>query len=189
MKKFLFFLFLFILFSSSLTAQKTTLAGINFTTETYGEQLRPGIGLVIERKLTKRSGIESGIYYRTYHTDWSTTLTNGSNPPVIFYYTIAERFVSLPILYKFYSRIVNLSAGLSFDFYMGYRQKNKSGTPLVVTSYNIDPNMAIGVQVKMSKPIKLDDKLILEPELRLNPVITYERSYAGIGITAKYRLK
>lgn len=170
-------------------AQKSTLVGLNFTTETYGEQLRPGVGLIIERKLTRKSGIESGIYYRTYHTDWSTTVTGGSNPPVTFYYTIAERFISVPVLYKFYSRIVNLSAGLSFDFYMGYRQKNKSGTGLVVNSYSIDPNMAVGVQVKMSKPIRLDDKLVLEPELRLNPVITYNRSYAGIGLTAKYRLK
>lgn len=189
MKKYYFLILLFALVSFNLMAQKTTLAGINFTTETYGEQLRLGIGLVIERKLTRRSGIESGIYYRTYHTDWSTTLTNGSNPPVIFYYTIAERFVSLPILYKFYSSIVNLSAGLSFDFYMGYRQKNKSGPPLIVTSYNFEPNMAVGVQVKMSKTIRLDEKLILEPELRFNPVITYRRAYGGLGITAKYRLK
>lgn len=184
----LLLLAIFLMLFSSINAQQYTLAGINFTTETHGEQLRPGIGLVVERKLTRKSGIESGIYYRTYHSDWSTTVSGGSNPPVTFYYTIAERFISLPFLYKFYSRLVNISAGLSFDFYMGFRQKNKQ-QQFIVNDYSIDPNMAVGVQLKISKPIKIDDKLILEPELRFNPVITYLRAYGGLGITAKYRLK
>lgn len=116
-------------------------------------------------------------------------LVNNSGTGLVPYtLMIVERFISVPVLYKFYSRLVNVSAGMSFDFYVGFRHKNKS-QQITVTDYNIDPNMALGVQLKISKPIRLDDRLILEPELRLNPVITYNRAYGGLGITAKYQLK
>lgn len=188
---FYFFLLIIVsvLFSSALHAQRSILVGLAFTAETSGNHFRPGFGATIEHKFTRKSGIESGLYYRNYtqtnvYVMWNSTTTQFVPYTVI----IAEKFLSVPILYKFYSRLINASAGMSFDFYTGFRHKNKS-QQLTVNEYSIDPNMAIGVQVKMSKPIKLDDKLILEPELRLNPVITYERSYAGLGITAKYRLK
>lgn len=178
-----------ILFSSVLTAQKTTLVGINFTAETSGSHFRPGFGVMIEHKFTKKSGIETGLYYRNYSRTNTYLFQNSAGTGLVPYTIIlVERFISFPLLYKFYSRLVNVSAGLSFDFYTGFRHKNKS-QQITVTDYSIDPNMAIGVQVKISKPIKLDNKFLLEPEFRFNHVITYGRTYGGLGITAKYRLK
>jgi len=188
---FYFFLLIIVsvLFSSVLHAQRSTLVGLAFTAETSGNHFRPGFGATIEHKFTRKSGIESGLYYRNYSQNNTYMFANSSGTGLVPYtLMIVEKFISVPVLYKFYSRLVNVSAGMSFDFYVGFRHKNKS-QQLTVNDYSIDPNMAVGVQVKMSKPIRLDEKLILEPELRLNPVITYNRSYAGIGITAKYRLK
>lgn len=178
----------FLLLSSKIIlAQQSTVVGINFTTETSGNQLRPGLGLTLERRLTKKSGIETGVYYRTFGTNDTYIFYNGTQF-VPYTVILIERFISIPLLYKFHSRLINASAGISFDFYTGFRHKNKS-QELSVNTYNIDPNMGVGFQVKLSKPIRLDEKLILEPELRLNPVITYNRAYGGLGITAKYRLK
>jgi len=189
MQKRVFALVSLILFSTILTAQKTTLSGINFIAETSGTHFTPGLGLMIEHQFTRKSGIETGLYYRNYSRSNTYLFENSTGTGLVPYtLLLVERFISFPILYKFYSRLVNVSAGLSFDFYTGFRHKNKS-PQITVTDYNIDPNMGIGFQLKMSKPIRIDEKLILEHELRFNPVITYNRSYAGIGIAAKYRLK
>ena len=176
-----------LLFGFVVHAQRSTSVGMNFTIETYGNHFRPGLGATIEHRFTKKRGIESGLYYRNYTANEIYTIYNGTQF-VSHAAIVAQKFISVPFLYKFYSKLINVSAGLTFDFYVGYRHKNKSDQ-FAITGYSIDPNMGIGVQVKLSKPIRIDENLFLEPELRFNPVITYLRTYGGLGITAKYRLK
>ncbi len=161
--------------------QKATYTGITLTTEMTSEgDVVAGLGLNIERKITKHSGIESGLYYRTYKTSlYISTGTDYNN------FAISERHISLPVLYKFYSRIINFSVGPTFDFYVGWKQK--SGY-VIVNTYSIDPSFAFGFITKFSKQINLSDHLFLEPELRLNPILTYNRAYIGLGIAAKYKL-
>ena len=164
--------------------KKKTYVGFNFINEISEEEsaVATGLGLTIERQFTKHSGIESGLYYRTnkttfYFTDNISNFTNN--------YTVAERYLSIPFLYKFYSRILNISAGPTFDYYVGWKQK--AGI-VKVDNYSMDPNVGLGFMFKLSKKINLSDHIILEPELRLNPILTYERVYLSLGIAAKYRL-
>ncbi len=56
-----------ILFSSALTAQKTTLVGINFTAETSGNHFRPGFGVMIEHKFTKKAVLKPGCITEIIH--------------------------------------------------------------------------------------------------------------------------
>lgn len=183
LKTIVFFLF-FLLFTSFLFAQKKTYAGLNFVNEISDESsVNTGLGLTIERQFTKHSGIESGVYYRTHRTSFLFE-DNISRLPDNF--VVAERYISIPFLYKFYSRILNISAGPTFDYFVGWKQK---GGIIKLENVYMDPNVGLGFMLKFGKKINLSDHLILEPELRFNPILTFERAYLSLGIAAKYRLK
>ena len=167
-------------------AQKATYVGLNFTVESTSGTLRPGLGAKIERKLTRRSGIESGVYYRNYVHDFYIMIT-GTNGTEFFPVKVSERHLSIPVLYKFYSRFVNVSVGPTFDFYLGWNQRDKSNV-LVVNDYNIDPNFSVGLMGKISKIISLTEKIFLEPEVRYNYNFTYDRTYIGFGAAVQYKL-
>ena len=172
-----------ILFSSvsTLNAQNKTYIGIDFVNEiaSDGDNIRPGVGLNIATSLGKHSGIETGVYYRTYLQSMSFRVDGHS-----FDADIRESHLSIPILYKFSSRIVNFSAGPSFDVFLGWKQKS-STAEVEVDSYDIDPEYNLGAMVKLGKDIKLSDKLVFEPELRFNPVFNVERVYMGLGLKLK----
>ncbi|RYE55431.1 MAG: hypothetical protein EOP48_10225, partial [Sphingobacteriales bacterium] len=121
-------------------AQKSTSIGLNFTFETANGPLRPGIGVMGERRLSKHSGLESGIYYRNYVYDQYLTFEAPAGSPggpfTFATLTISEQLISIPVLYKYYSRILNASVGPTLDFYIGWRQKNKTAM-LTVNDYNV----------------------------------------------------
>ena len=70
-----------------------------------------GIGGTIETKLTKHSGIKSGIFFRPYKRDFTVLLDQA-----YYNYIINEQYLSFPFLYKFYSKTLNFSIGPTFDF-------------------------------------------------------------------------
>ncbi|WP_167616609.1 hypothetical protein [Maribellus sediminis] len=171
-----------VLFSSvnTLQAQNKTYLGIDFVNEVADkDHLRPGVGLNIVRTVGKHSGIEAGVYYRTYIQSLSFSMAG-------HYYDvdIRESHLSIPVLYKFSSRIVNVSAGPSFEVFLGWKDKS-SPDEVEVDGYDIDPNYNLGVLFKMGKDIKLSEKLVFEPELRFNPIFGLERVYIGLGLKLK----
>ena len=177
---------LFVIFSPtiSFSQNKATYVGLNLTSEFEStlENGTLGLGVTIERKLTKHSGIESGLYYRTCIYE-QTFVTNST----VFAFSLSEKYISFPILYKFYSRIVNLSVGPSVDYFAGWDQK--SGTDgLKVDDHSVDPNFAFGIMAKAGKSFPLSKQLFIEPELRYNRIIPTLRNYFGIGISMKYKL-
>jgi hypothetical protein len=95
--------------------------------------------------------------------------------------------LSLPVLYKFYARFINLAAGPNFDIYMGRKQKNKN-PELRIDSYDTDPDFRIGFMAKASKRINLSETFVMEPEVRFNLMLGSGFSYTGFGIAGKYRL-
>lgn len=184
-------LFLIIInFSSNAFSQKKDFLGVNISGEIRadGENLilnkNVGLhaGLSYERKFHNYFGAETGIYYR-------------ANPVNIFIQsgyvnqqTITEGFVSVPVLVKFYSGIVNVSLGGCFDYFIGgYDFKPESDISLI--DYNIDPKFYLGIVCKISKDIKISEKLILEPEIKINGFpAPADHSFIGLGIKLKYGL-
>ncbi|MCU0333587.1 MAG: hypothetical protein MUF62_00900 [Chitinophagaceae bacterium] len=170
-------------------AQPQTRVGATFTADlTYSGNLQPGMGLVLERKMTRRSGLETGIYYRNNPVAFTTFIQIPSAGSFSFNSSLNERFISIPVLYKFYSRIVNFSVGPTFDFMLGWKQT--SGRPQVnIDSYSTSNKFDLGAMLKLSKQIKLADQWLLEPELRLNPLFSGARIYGGLSIGTRYVLK
>lgn len=166
---------------NTLNAQNKTYLGIDFTNDVVndGEYLRPGVGLNIARTIGKHSGIEAGVYYRSYLESAFFRLDG-------HYYDvdIRENHLSIPVLYKFSSRIVNLSAGPSFEVFLGWKQKSFTAE-VEVDNYEIDPEYNLGVMFKLGKDLRLSEKLVFEPELRFNPIFGLERVYLGLGLKLK----
>ncbi|HTE28280.1 hypothetical protein [Flavitalea sp.] len=83
---------------------------------------------------------------------------------------------------------MNASIGPTFDFYIGWRQKNKTEM-LNVNDYNVDPTFSLGAMIKLSKNIPVASRISVEPELRYNLNFAFEREYAGFAVAAKYKIK
>ncbi|EAZ80213.1 porin family protein [Algoriphagus machipongonensis] len=150
--------------------------------------LAAGFGLVIDHKLTPKSGIESGLYYRTYQTGGyvNVIFENGGN--AIYFFDINEQYISLPILYKYHTKIVNLAIGPTLEYYVGWNQIN--GEPEVtVDDHSISPRFGLGMMLKVSRSIPLSSQLSLEPELRFNPILSSGKTFGGLGVALKYELK
>ncbi len=168
-------------------AQQQTKIGINLLIEKSDAEYNfgPALGLTIERQMTKRSGIESGLYYRTAERSLYLAFNSQPNALSILYLEISERFLSLPILYKFHSKVLNFAVGPTVDYFVGWNQLNGIGQ-IEIEDYSISPDLSFGAMVKLSKTIKLGEKYSLEPEVRLNPNITYGTVFFGFGVPLKF---
>lgn len=179
-------LVLFLLTLSISNAQ--TKVGVLFIVEDANDSqnLRPGVGLVIDHKLTRKSGIESGVFYRTFKDRSFFNIVPPSGGNLFLFSEIRESYITVPILYKFHTRIVNVSLGPTFDFFLGWKQTG--GSPdLEVNDFSIDPTFSIGGILKMSKNIRLSESLHLEPDMRINPLFGTNRIYGGFGLAIKYQ--
>jgi hypothetical protein len=166
--------------------QKAKHVGLTATLETSTSAFKPGVGLQYEQQFTRRSGLETGLFYRNYQQGLFVTISDGTNS-VSSSINVSESHLSIPALYKFHTKIVNISAGPTFEFFMGWRQTNRD--PVIrLDGYSMQHAFNIGVLTKLSKDIRLNERFILEPEVRLNPIVTNDRAYLGFGIAGKYRL-
>jgi hypothetical protein len=152
--------------------------------------IRPGGGIFLDHRFTRKSGIETGVFYRTFRT--SGALMTSEPPlggdPIFLPFQVRESYLTVPILYKFHSRIVNISAGPTLDFFVGWN--DKTTTPDVgVTNFSVDPSFSFGGMLKISKAIKLSDVFYLEPDVRINPIFSSGRIYGGFGIAFSYLSK
>ena len=163
--------------------QKASFTGLTFTSElTQNNDFRVGAGFTFERQMTTHLGFETGLFYRTDKREFQLTF-NETN----YLQSLNESYLSLPLLLKFYSRFLNVSIGPSLDYFVGWRETS-SYSNVEITSYKVRPLINIGIMGKISKVIVLTDKIILEPEIRFNPLFKPYRYYAGIGIGLKYKL-
>ena len=179
------FAVLFILTTFGSFAQKAKHLGVNVILETSADLFKPSLGINYEQRFTHRSGIETEILYRNYIQNWQVTFSNeyGINSAQIQF---KESHISIPALYKFYTRIVDFAAGPSFEFYMGWTQKSSNPT-INMTGHSGTNPFNIGLLMKVSKNVKLSEQFYFEPEVRLNPILTNDRQYMGVGLAGKYK--
>ena len=176
-----------LLFTSiSLFSQKQQFIGLSFNgLATTNSKLSTGFGATYENQLTKHHGFEIELNYRTkiessYLTIPTSNIFNQLSE-------VREGYLNLPIMYKYYSNIVNLSTGISFDYFIGGRDITHLEN-LEMTSYDINPKLYTGWNFKISKNFNLSPKFILEPEIQFNPIFSYNYSYYGGVIKLKYKL-
>lgn len=169
-------------FSTSEPFETQYILGINFVPEWQvshrtlmrgGRSYRafsPNAGLSFEARITRHSGIETGLYYRNVKYPAGKPL----DPAEAAYGAEYHRYLSIPLMYRYYSRIVNAAIGVNYD--------------QLLTSEGAGNR--VGLVLKVSKDITLYKELFLEPEFHFNPFweddgINY--SWVGLAIGLKYR--
>jgi len=181
----LFSLLFAIGFSMNAYSQQQSLIGLNVNGDVSPSKFRPSIGLTFEKQFLEHSGFETGLYYRTSNLSGVITYMDESG----FYsnsFVVSQRYLTVPVLYKYYSKILNFSAGPTVDFYLGWKQKNNS-LSTQISNLEVDRKVNVGFLVKAGKMIPLSKQFLLEPELRFGSVQEFDDINLGIGIAGKYR--
>jgi hypothetical protein len=182
--KYKIFITLFLFTSMSMIAQKQEFIGVGINSEIMNSAImRTGFTLSYENQLFKHCGFEVELNQRSQDQYLTIPIGNGTYQSS----HIKEDYLNLPILYKFYSDIVNLSTGITFDYFVGWKDLTKFGS-VELSSYSVDPKLYVGWVFKVSKTIMLSPKFILEPEIQFNPIFKYGDSYTGASLKLKYKL-
>jgi len=183
MKKFILFVFVSLIAASALS-QNQQYVGISLNPEFKDfNSLVLSYGVTYENQLSKHSGFEIDLNQRRQDQYLTVPIGDGTYQSS----HIKEDYLNLPILYKFYSDIVNLSTGITFDYFVGWKDISKFGS-IEITGYTVNPKLYIGWAFKVGKTIPLSNKFYLEPEIQFNPIFKYGYSYYGGALKLKYKL-
>lgn len=176
-------LFIVVLSASiQLHAQSKTFLGVELTAEATENSMRPGVGVTFEMVRNEQHGFETGIFLRNRQVDLSYYTNDYSYNRT----SVVERYVSIPVIYKYYARLVNVSIGGSFDYYTGWSQKEASRA--TITSYGIEDKFNLGLIGKVGKSFKLSPDFMVEPELRASILTPLDEYYVGFGFIFKFKL-
>ncbi len=186
------FLFLFSFLTDTVKAQqKPSLeigAKLMIEANSGSGSTMPFSGFQLVYQKGKHGSLETGLYYRPVRSEYLVNISAGTNN-----YTavaiVSEKFLSIPLLYRFQSNILNFTAGTSLDLYLGWKDKSDKNT-VTVNSYNRSATINAGAVVSLSKSIHLSNKLLIEPEIRFNPIFTSGDPYvhSAFGFACRYKL-
>lgn len=140
----------------------------------WARNFSPTAGVFFEAQLGRHSGLETGVYFRFYGKN---SIEGGKLQP----YGSAASF---RIGYKFWSNIINFSAGMLTDVKMS----NNGNDPRNVYG----PYLSFGKDIRLSK----NRAVFLEPEIHVNPVLNaeygfksaYQGTFVGLGAKLKFGL-
>lgn len=161
-----------------------------------GNRFYPTFGVNFQTQLSQHDGIQLGVYYRTFH--YSQTMPGYTVPGSGDYYVDPYRsgydgkYLSVQLSYRFYSRILDFSAGCNADFVVGKNSGLRAiGGKPELTWEGAEPVNLYGFVLRLSKDITLYRGLILQPEVHVNPCIdidgAYRGTFLGCGVGLKYR--
>ena len=186
----IYFLFVFSMLSTSvLYGQKNKrsleigakLINEYFSTDGWGI----GLGGQLVYKITKHSGIESGLYYQSKPVGFSIYISNGISN-YIYSGKIAERRLLFPVFYRYSSKFINFSAGPELGYFLGWRAKSSS-PGLTINNYDTN-NLQFTFSAGVSKSFNLSESLILEPEVKYNLHLTEEDFGPAFNISLRKKL-
>lgn len=173
---------------SILLAQKRILMGVNINENIYPDQIelnRLNIGATFEIQMSRHSGGETGLFYHANSTTGIISYPDATGPHS-YSFTVSNRYLTVPVLYKYYTKFIDFSVGPTIDFYVGWKQKHDE-FPYQIQSNTVNPKMRVGFLAKVSKDFSLSQRFVIEPEIRFSSVHAFDEANLGIGITVKYR--
>lgn len=176
-----FFCLLFVIsFSVSANAQKNLIGVYGSGEWGGGAGLRPILGFTYERKFTNHFGIETGALLHTTKTDITHFGSNNSG--------VRHYFTNVPVLFKYYSNIVNIAAGPTLNLHTARGFYGGNGVDTISTSGMADPkSFDVGYNIKVSKSFLIKDDFVLEPEVYLGNRFEFKKPLVGVGASFKYR--
>lgn len=134
-------------------------------------RFNPGVSFAAH--LTRHSGIEVGVNYRASAHSYERHKFEQTQTG-----RYVNRYISIPIVYKYYGRVLNFVAGVNYD-YMFDSIDNPDASP--------DRNV-VGLVIGVTKDIKLGKGMIIEPYLNVNPN-SAGLIWLGVGVGLKYAIQ
>ncbi len=95
----------------------------------------------------------------------------------------SENYVSIPVNIKFVSDYVNVALGVNLDYCTGVHVFNNA----TVSTNSVD-DFVFGTSLKLSKDILLAKYFIIEPEVALSYVPSFEGFEYKLGFKFKYQI-
>lgn len=172
-----------LLISVSLFSQKQKFVNVNLSgLLATGSSFNPGFGFAYEEKIVEHHGYEFGLNYRSKTNRNYLSINNN-----LWNVDVREGYLNLPISYRFYSNIFNITTGITFDCFLGGDYLTEIPN-IEFGRYDIDPKLYVGWNFKIGKEINLTDQFILEPEIQYNPIFDYGYAFYGVAIKLRYKL-
>lgn len=177
----------FALLSQLVSAQKVkgSFVGVSALADYEPDKgVKLGFGFLFERRFSKRSGVEAGVFYNADRTSfhYSFPLPEGGSDS--YFVEVRESYLTFPVLYRYYTTAVTVSVGPSVEAFVAWDQLSQHDTELV--SYKVSPAVRYGPLFKVSKAFPLGEKLRLEPELRFGIMVNgISTAYYGVGVQLK----
>lgn len=185
-KIWIFFLVVLSFFSSQAYSQdpKPTWVGIAVLGELLDySNISPSIGFVLERRYTSRSGVEIGTFYRTSRNDFFMDINYGNGVRFYEEFQVRQNYLTFPILYRYYAKVVTLSVGPFIEAFVGWDQV--SANEAEITDYKVNPSVKYGPLLKVNKSFSIGENLSLEPELRFGVTANPYMTFYGVGVQLK----
>jgi len=156
--------------STAAMAQNESFVGLSSNFEVNNYTLSYKYGLTFEKQFAPKWSFETGLFSKDY---------------IFSTQNVKMKFASIPFFLKFNSNILNLSAGVNSSYYLGWKYISNLVQPASV-NYNV---FSLAASFKISKDIKLNERLFLEPEFTLNLYNPYGNNVEiGSGLKLKYKL-
>ncbi len=176
------------IFSNSMGQEESKdVVGLLLASERKEYSVNPELGFFWERKFTERSGLETGLFYRTTTENIFLTVFVPDSNSYSESSTVLYGFFTVPVLYRFSTRFVALSLGPNLDVFSNWNQLN-SGL-ITIESLKRSPMVKLGMLFKVGKEIPLKGTLVLEPEIRFGFRSTYSySSFLGLGVKLKQQV-
>ena len=165
MRKLKFIVYLLCL-SVGLTAQSNLRIGFKGSVGTTLGSSSNAAGFELEHKFSKSLGYDFAVFHKTI---------TAFNP-------VNLHFIHLPVSLKFYTQYINVSAGLSADYFIGHSVREG----YTQSSADVNPAFQLGFIGKVSKDISITKHLVLEPEVYLNPFFSGLLNDYGLAMSFKY---
>jgi hypothetical protein len=185
-KTFSFSIVLLLLYSfSSAQVTRKKFIGMNVSGNLYSKTFRLSPGMSFENQLGKRTSLETGIYYLT-KPDAVIIVTTSANGSTYKNLPVLQKHLYAPFLFKFYTKIINLSAGPTVEINTSWKQLGSE--PMVGGIIGIPNKVSVGYLVKAGKDIRLGRQLSMEPEMLIGSIVRFNNFRFAIGTGLKYNL-
>ncbi|WP_300597291.1 hypothetical protein [Niabella sp.] len=150
-----------------------------------GLGLGPQVGLEYERKFTKHSSLETAVRWSFYRMK-SHGFMMSDGEKVNFWSRERYNYYSMPVLYKYTSRIVNLAGGPLLNIMTGKMESNQSYDRVKGFAKPFN-TLDVGYQFKVGKAIRFKDQFVLEPEVGMYKSGYSKKHQLESNIALKYR--
>ena len=167
------------------TSQKKSLQiGAKIFNElTLSNQYAPGVGAQVIYSITKKSSIESGLYYKIRPNPF---LSFPPNSATVYYVEVSERNLLFPLLYRFDSHPINFTAGPVLEYNLGWKLR-RSHSDIMIKDY-ITERLKLLASASISKNFKLSQKWIVEPEFRFSAYVPDGDGSYGINLSFRKKI-